>query len=196
MSRPEQQIRHLRQRDRSGPRERLLAESFELFYDRGIRNVGIDLLIARAEIAKASFYHHFPSKTDLIVAYLDEREAAWLEWLRTEVDERAISPESRWASLFEVLADQIADPDFRGSAIANALAEVGQEHPQVMARAREHRGNLRKYLESVAAEAGAMEPTEVASALLVLVEGVLSAGRIDPQAAATGGRVAAKLFAR
>jgi hypothetical protein len=111
------------------------------------------------------------------------------------VDERASSPETRWASLFEVLADQLADPDFRGSAIANAMAEVGQENAQVVARAREHSALLRDYLESVAADAGAVEPRDVAAALQVLVEGVLSAGRLDSQAAAAGGRAAEKLIA-
>jgi AcrR family transcriptional regulator len=196
-ARPEQQIRRLgRQHHGRGPRERLLAESFVLFYDRGIRNVGIDLLIARAEVAKASMYHHFPSKSDLIIAYLDERETAWLQWLRTTVDERAGSPEGRLEALFEVLAEQIADPGFRGSAVANALAEVGQEHPEVVARAREHGARLRDYLESVAADAGASDAAEAAATLRVLIEGVLSAGRLDPRAAATAGRAAAALIPR
>lgn len=196
-SSPEQQIRQLgRQRDGGGPRERLLAESFVLFYDRGIRSVGIDLVIAQAQVAKASFYRYFPSKSDLIVAYVDEREAAWLAWLRAKVDERARSPEDRLEALFKVLAQQIADPAFRGSASANAVAEIGQEHPRVLDRAREHGARLAEFLESVASDAGAADAAEVAPALHLLVAGVLSAGRLDARAAATAGRAAATLVSR
>lgn len=194
---PEQEIRRLgRRRDGDGPRERLLAESFVLFYDRGIRSVGIDLVIAQAQVAKASFYRYFPSKSDLIVAYLDEREAAWLAWLRTQVDERVRSPEDRLESLFKALAKQIADPAFRGSAIANAVAEIGHEHPRVLDRAREHSARLGEFLESVATDAGATDAAGTAAALHLLVAGVLSAGRIDSRAAATAGRAAATLVAR
>ena len=52
-------------------RERILETAFRLFYARGLRAVGVDLIIAQADVAKATFYKHFRSKDDLVLAYLD-----------------------------------------------------------------------------------------------------------------------------
>ncbi|NUP74675.1 MAG: helix-turn-helix transcriptional regulator, partial [Sinomonas sp.] len=55
----------------SAARRRIVDASFELFAERGIRAVGVDELIARASVAKATFYSHFRSKEDLVLAYLE-----------------------------------------------------------------------------------------------------------------------------
>ena len=61
----------------STPRDRILDTAFRLFYARGIRAVGVDLIIAESDVAKATFYKHFPAKDDLVVAYLDTVDVVW-----------------------------------------------------------------------------------------------------------------------
>ena len=61
----------------SPARERLLNAASELFYARGIGAVGVDTIIARADVARATFYKHFPAKDDLVVAFLRRRDAIW-----------------------------------------------------------------------------------------------------------------------
>jgi AcrR family transcriptional regulator len=85
-------------------RDRILEASYELFSRRGIRAVGVDELIERAGVAKASLYRHFPSKDDLIVAFLRRRDERWRAWLRTEV-ERHPGPAARARAVAAAILD-------------------------------------------------------------------------------------------
>lgn len=164
--------------DTAGPRERILAEATRLFYNRGIRSAGVDLVIAEAGVAKASFYRHFPSKARLVIAYLDCREEAWLAWLALETAERASTPREQLLATFDALGDQLEDPDFRGSAIVNAVAEVGCEYPEVLDRAAHHRGRLRDHLRQLAGRARCPEPDVIAAECVLLIDGALVEGRV------------------
>jgi len=64
----------------SAARERILHTAHDLFYRDGIRATGIDRMIAESGVAKLTFYRHFPSKNDLVLAFLDHRHARWMEW--------------------------------------------------------------------------------------------------------------------
>ena len=70
----------------SAARERILATAFSLFYAKGIRAVGIDLIIAESGVAKATFYKHFPAKDDLVVAYLDKVDGVWTGQLKAAAE--------------------------------------------------------------------------------------------------------------
>jgi AcrR family transcriptional regulator len=107
----------------TGPRERVLGEAFILFYVQGIRAVGIDLLIAQSGIAKASFYRHFPSKNDLVVAYVERRSEALLTWLAGRIEERASTAPDRLLAIFDALGDLFDDPEYRGCPIINVVAD-------------------------------------------------------------------------
>ena len=74
----------------SPARDRILDTAFRLFYARGIRAVGVDLIIAESDVAKATFYKHFPAKDDLVVAYLDRVDGIWFGQLRTAAEAAAL----------------------------------------------------------------------------------------------------------
>jgi AcrR family transcriptional regulator len=172
--RPEERIRALGRQPgepRPGPAERLLAEAFVLFYEKGIRAVGVDLLIARSGVAKATFYRYFPSKAALVAAYLARRQEAWLAWLRDEVAARADTAEDRLLAVFDVLADLFADPDYHGCAAVNAVAEVAGEADAVLEVAVTQKAACRDYLRGLAEEAGLEDPDEVTDAWMLLVDG-------------------------
>ena len=80
----------------SAARQRILDTAFVLFYARGIRAVGIDLIIAESGVAKATFYKHFPAKDDLVVAYLDKVDAIWTGQLKAAAE--AAGPDPRTSS--------------------------------------------------------------------------------------------------
>src|SRR2546423_15034217 len=90
----------------SEARERVLTAAYDLFSRQGVRAVGIDTIIARADVAKMTFYRHFHSKDELVLAFLQRREQLWTrEWLDTEGESRAGGPRARRLAVFAVLVE-------------------------------------------------------------------------------------------
>jgi len=119
---------------KSKARERILATAYELFSHQGIRAVGVDTIVARAGVARMTFYRHFPSKDDLVLAFLDRREQLWThEWLEGEVLRRAVTPAQRLLAIFEVFDEWFQRSDFEGCSFINVLLEVAE--PAAPARA-------------------------------------------------------------
>jgi AcrR family transcriptional regulator len=177
------------------PRERLLGEASKLFYARGIRAVGIDLIIDRANVAKATFYRHFPSKVQLVVAYLDRRQDAWLTWFTAEVTARAATPAEQLLVIFELLAEAFAEPAFNGCALINAVVELGKESPEVVERAALHRAKLHSYISRVAKEADVRDPSDLANRWMLLIDGAyIGAQRGGGANAAHQARAAAEVL--
>src|ERR1051326_1091110 len=102
-------------------RERLLAAANELFYAEGVHTVGIDRVIERAGVAKASLYNTFGSKDELIRAYLTARLAARKERVRRGLAVHDTARE-RILGIFDTLGEIFADPSYRGCAFQNAAA--------------------------------------------------------------------------
>src|SRR6476620_2751318 len=107
------------QPERRSARERLLAAAEELFYEEGVNTVGIDRVIERAGVAKASLYACFGSKEELIRAYLEGRQAR-----REERLARYETPRTRLLGVFDVMGELFAEPTFRGCAFVRASAEM------------------------------------------------------------------------
>src|ERR1700753_1731741 len=107
---------------RRPPRERLLDAASELFYAEGVQSVGIDRVIERAGVAKASLYSTFGSKEQLVVAYLEQRAQNRQRRVNERL-ERHEDPRARIVALFELVCELVAEPNFRGCAFANASAE-------------------------------------------------------------------------
>jgi AcrR family transcriptional regulator len=106
----------------SEARERLLRTASGLFYAKGIHAVGIDEIISRARVTRATFYRHFPSKDDLIVQYIRSADQGVREAVAAATDSPT-SPDSSVHALADFVASQIKTPGFRGCAFLNAAAE-------------------------------------------------------------------------
>ena len=90
--------------DALSARERLIETSYDLFTHRGICDVGVDEVVAKAGVAKATLYRHFPSKDDLVLAFLDRRAHVWTSEVIDRLPrERAKDPEGQLLALFDVL---------------------------------------------------------------------------------------------
>ena len=106
------------------PRERILDTAYELFSHRGVHDVGIDELIERAGVAKATLYRHFPSKDELVLAFLEQREQLWTYgWVEAEARRRGKTPEEQLLAIFELFDEWFHREDFEGCSFVNVLLE-------------------------------------------------------------------------
>lgn len=173
------------------PRERLLQAASELFYAEGIQSVGIDRVIERAGVAKASLYSTFGSKEQLVGAYLDARHSQVLGRLRAAVD-AVEDPVERILAVFDAQAQLFGTPDYRGCAFVAAAAEapVGG---RVDEAAESYRDDVRALFTELAVAVGAADPALLASQLQLIYDGGGLAAKMDRDAAiAVPARAAAK----
>jgi AcrR family transcriptional regulator len=125
-------------RGRSEARERLLATATELFYREGIRAVGVERIFAEAPVTRSTFYRHFPSKEDLVLAYLRGVDAH----IRADVQaviETATSPADAVRAIGAAVAGDLARPEFRGCAFLKAAAEYSDPDDPVRQVVLDHR---------------------------------------------------------
>jgi AcrR family transcriptional regulator len=155
------------------PRERILDAASQLFPRQGIRPTGVDTLIASAGVAKATFYRHFPSKNDLIVAWLRDGRTRWLDRVRRRAEEIARRPDETIPAFFDAVAEWLEAEGWRGSPYLNAAVELGDPdhpaHPIIHAYLAEVRAYLTDLLRSIAHP----EPVRVAAQLQTLLAGAI-----------------------
>lgn len=158
---------------REPARQRILETALELFYAEGIRAVGIDRIIAESGVAKMSFYRHFPSKADLVCAFLEERHRRWMQWFAARYAERSLRRSPKLPVAADVLAEWFESPDFHGCAFINILAETTASDTRERAIARAHKDDLKKCLSAIAKGDGAKNPSETGGLALLIVEGAI-----------------------
>ncbi len=180
--------------DTSSARQRILDTAFRLFYARGIRAVGVDLIIAESGVAKATFYRHFPAKDDLVVAYLDKVDGIWSGQLRAAAEAAGPEAADQLVGLFDALGTACRRDGYRGCAFINAAAEATPGTP-VHERTIAHKHDVLAWVRDLAEQAGAADPAGLARSLTLLLDGGLAAGALDadPEAAARA-RAAAELL--
>jgi len=127
-------------------RERILLTAHDLFYADGIRATGVDRVIAASGVTKVTFYRHFPSKDDLVRAFLDHRHGLWMAWFVDALGRRGAQQRIGDAQALLVVADAMAewfaDPAFRGCAFINSVVEVGASVAGASDIAREHKREM------------------------------------------------------
>jgi AcrR family transcriptional regulator len=175
---------------RRSARERLLDAASELFYDEGIQSVGIDRIIEKARVAKASLYNTFGSKEELVQAYLATRHTVTMERLNLAV-EKHTDARDRLLAVFDAQADLAAQPNFRGCAFISASAEA-PPGGRVEQAADDYRTEIRTLFTRLAEQAGAPEPGALARQLHLLYDGAGISARMDRDPTAPlGARAAA-----
>jgi AcrR family transcriptional regulator len=174
---------------RPSPRERLLEAADELFYADGVHSVGIDRVLERADVARASLYGTFGSKDELIRAYLDRRMDTMQARLRAAADAYD-DPRQRLLSVFDAQAVTFAQPGYRGCAFNRASAEA-QPDSAAYEVPRIYRHWLRGYLTDLSAAAGAAEPDVLARQIHLLYDGAMTARSLDADADVTASARAA-----
>jgi AcrR family transcriptional regulator len=174
-------------------RERLLDAANELFYAEGVHTVGIDRVIERAGVAKASLYNTFGSKDELVRAYLEGRHARMAGRITAYI-ERYADPRDRLLGVFEAQGELFAEPGYRGCAFVSASAESPGE--AVSRATDDYRGWVRGLLTGLARETGVAEPETLGRQLHMVYDGASQAARMDrdPSVAANARAAAAILL--
>ncbi|MFF3565349.1 TetR/AcrR family transcriptional regulator [Streptomyces sp. NPDC002574] len=162
---------------RPSARERLLTAANELFYAEGVQTVGIDRVIERAGVAKASLYNTFGSKDELVHAYLQARHAATAGRVRAAVD-RHETPRDRLLGVFDAQSEAFAGPGYRGCAFiaAGAEAKSGSSTEQA---SDDYRAWVRGVLTDLARQAGVADAEALARRLQMLYDGAAVSARMD-----------------
>jgi AcrR family transcriptional regulator len=167
-------------------RDRILQTASRLFYQEGLRATGIDRIIAESGVAKMSFYRSFASKNDLIAEFLRQRHATWMQRFRTSVESALAAPGAGLEVMADVLEEWFREPDFRGCAFINTLAESGPGNGEDVAIARAHKAELEAYVTEVAVRLGMPVPASVAAMAMLIIEGAIVRAQMtgDPGIAA------------
>jgi AcrR family transcriptional regulator len=179
-------------------RDRILASAYELFSHHGIRAVGIDEVIRRAEVAKATLYRHFASKDALVLAFLQQREQLWTkEWVEAEARRRGETAEEQLLAIFDLFDEWFRREDFEGCSFINVLLEMNDRTSSAGRASAEHLANIRSIIRQLAAEAGLRDPEQFAHSWHILMKGsIVAAGEGDVDAAKRAQAMARLLIAQ
>jgi AcrR family transcriptional regulator len=154
-------------------RQRIVEAAERLFYAEGVRAVGIDRIIAAADVAKMSLYNHFPSKDDVILAVLQYREEKFDGMFAKWMDRHIAKGMARLDAFFAALKDWFESPGFRGCMFINARVELADpKHPASKFSAC-HKDRFHQMLGEIVSESSGMKSKAVSQAIALLVEGAI-----------------------
>lgn len=150
-------------------RDRLLTTAERLFYADGVRAVGVERILAESGVGRASFYRHFTSKDDLVVAVLRARDERWRRWL----DEAVTAHGGQPLAVFDALAERFAQKDFRGCAFINTMVEAADPASVAHHVAADHKRQVTGYVDGLLADAGRTDHAVMAEQFVLLMDGAI-----------------------
>jgi AcrR family transcriptional regulator len=166
--------------DQRSARDRLLDAADELFYAEGVHVVGIDRIIARAGVAKASLYNCFGSKEELVRAYLQRRYERRKDAINRTL-EPYDTPRERILAVYDYLDDMIRRPDFRGCPFQRASAESSPDVPSAEVGNTSRAWTRELFTELVRAmvSEGKADPAALGQQLVLLYDGAIVSAELD-----------------
>ncbi len=159
-------------------RDQILKVADELFYRDGIHVTGVDTIIAKSGVAKTTLYRYFPSKDDLVVAYLSDRNRRFWACIEAAVSQAPPDPKTQLLAIFEWLEDLMAQPDCYGCPFLITVTEFpALDYPghQVAVA---HKNQVRDLLTELSKKVGAANPKELGAHLLMLLDGAFVERRL------------------
>ena len=165
-------------------RDRILDTASTLFYERGVRAVGVDLVVMEAAVAKTSLYRYFPTKDDLIVAFLEREDLEfWAQWDGVAA-QFADDPAGELDAHMRWIGERLARSNYRGCPQINVAAEFAEHDHPAREVSRRHMQALRSRLHDIARRLDVPRPKVLGAQLAVLVNGAfVSAGLLGPDEA-------------
>jgi AcrR family transcriptional regulator len=168
----------------AAPRERLLEAATRLFCRFGINSVGVDAIVEAAGTAKTTLYNSFGSKEGLVEAVLEREGRTWRAWFLNEIDGPGGSARERLSRIGPALKLWFGREDFFGCPFINAVGEFDKSDDRMRARAIAHKKIVLERLAALCAEARFSEPTELAHALGLVIDGAIVAALVTRDVAA------------
>lgn len=158
-------------------RERILEAADRLFYQAGIRAIGVEAVVERAGVTKMSLYRNFASKDELVAAYLEVRDRRYWQWWETVTARHPDQPAAQILALLAAIAKVAVVEGYRGCPFTNATIEFPDpEHPGRRV-AVAHKREMRRRFRVLAAQAGAAEPERLGDQLSLLAEGAYASSQ-------------------
>ncbi len=151
---------------RPSARERILYTAHELFYQDGVRATGVDRVIAESGVAKVTFYRHFPSKNDLIRAYLAYRHTHWMTWFTDALVRHGGGSDA----IVPAMDEWFHDARYRGCAFINSVGELGGALPDVIEIAHSHKQDMTAAIAAVLPRS--RQRAQIAQAVALAIDGV------------------------
>ena len=158
--------------------ERIRKSAQELFYQQGIRAVGVDEIVARAGVTKPSLYRSFPSKDELVADYLRHHGIERRQLFDAMIAERPNDPRGQFRLWLKALAKKAGKANYRGCGNSNAAVEYPEHDHPARKVAAENKRWFRERLNSLAKAMGALRPEVLGDGLLLLIEGTFASGQL------------------
>jgi len=159
------------------PKEKLFQTAARLFYQHGYRAIGVDTIAAESGIGKMTLYRHYPSKDDLIGAYLhDSNQVFWDQF--EQITKDAPTAREKLVAFFEALQRYVLSPDCYGCPFINVAAEYPESDYAGHQVALEHKQSVLARFRQLSEDAGARQPDAMANALFLLMDGAYVAARM------------------
>ena len=162
-------------RGTSEARSRLLSTATKIFYTEGIHSVGVDRIIAEAQVTRATMYRHFTGKEDLVLAYLDQADRE----LRAQAEAAQAGEESaadKIRAICRTITAGIQSPGFRGCAFLNAAAEYPDRDHPVHRVVLAHRQWFLETVTELLAQTGDTPAEAAGRHLVMLRDGAMASG--------------------
>lgn len=159
------------------PRERILLAAHDLFYRDGIRATGIDKVIAESGVTKVTFYRYFPSKNDLIRAFLAYRHDLWMAWFNDALQRHGGQAGAGLMPLVATMAEWFRKPIYRGCAFINTVAELGGVLPDVLEICYQHKQDMVRVIAELLPDGPNRQ--QLANAAAVAIDGAIVKAQLE-----------------
>jgi AcrR family transcriptional regulator len=163
------------------PRERILETAAELFFYQGYRATWINEVIAKSGVAKATFYNHFPTKEDLCLAYLQDRNTSEYDNIINYVNEQK-TPRAKFLAVIEATEPWLDANSMRGCCFLNMVAEIPDPESRLRRLGDQHYNMVRALIQSLAQKLiesneqryGGLNAKELAKDYMVILVGAIA----------------------
>jgi AcrR family transcriptional regulator len=162
---------------RASPKDKLFQTAARLFYQNGYRAIGVDTIASESGIGKMTLYRHYPSKDDLIVAFLRQSNEEFWEYFEQSTKDASTAREKLLA-FFKALQEYVVNSACYGCPFLNVATEYPETDYAGHQVALEHKRAVRARFNQLAKEAGARQPKALANALFLLMDGAYMAARM------------------
>lgn len=159
-------------------RDRILDVASHLFYQQGIRAVGVDTIIAQSEVAKTTLYRYFPSKDDLVVAYLERRNQQFWACLESVMQQAPPDPKHQLLAIFTWLEQLLASEENQGCPFLMVATEFPDPDYPGHQVAIAHKTQMRDQLAALGQALGIQRSQELGAGLMLLIDGAFAQRRL------------------
>ena len=180
-------------------RERILKSAHDLFYRDGFHSVGLDRILDEVGVTKTTFYNHFPSKDDLVLASLRWHDRWWRDTFRDLLRKHGgDTARGQLLAIFDALEEVFQSDGFNGCIFINVAVEFPMRHDPAHVAAAEHKRAVEALIREIGAFAGADDPDALAQEITLVMEGSYVTRQVSGSAAvaAVGKRLVESIVER